>query len=257
MTLVSQIIIDAYRESNLISITATPTALEQAEALRLLNQEVADVYGFECGEMLQTLPLGNVSVVSPQGYPWQWPADAFVPLNANVVCNLPAAQTVNLHPDPQDGSRLAVVNVNSAVFNLTLNANGRKIDGNPTLTLTDPTTQKEWIYDSASASWKIVLPLASTDQMPFPSKYDPLFTILLAARLNPRNGVQMDPQSQMKLSQMMKHFKAQYRQIIPQPSELALLLLPGVREERGYYYYGYGNSQDQFNAGYGYPYWGG
>lgn len=260
MTLVSQIINDAYRESNLIAITAAPTDLEVDEGLRALQRVISSIYGFECGELLRDFPLGNNDVVTPQGYPIQWPTTAFIPLNVRLVFNLDpnSTDTYYLHPNPQNGSRLAFVNANpDKTPVVTLSGNGRLIDGNETTTLDfSVLSEKEWIYDSPSATWKTVTPITLDGEMPFPEKYDDLFLISLAMRLNPRNGVELDPQSQVRLSQLMKHFKAQYRQIIPVGSEPALIITPGIRPQRGYWYgWWYGNSTSQFNSGTPYP-WG-
>src|SRR3546814_13330053 len=90
MTLVSQIITDSFRKSNLIAIGTTPTAAQQTEALRYLNRMVKSVFGDEVGEPLTALPIGSLNIDRPSGYPW-WdtvPAgDWFVPTNTRTVFN--------------------------------------------------------------------------------------------------------------------------------------------------------------------------
>jgi hypothetical protein len=70
MTLVSEIIRDAYRESNLIAITADPTSEEETEGLRLLNRIVSGTYGIDAGEELQVVPIGNNNISRPADYPY-------------------------------------------------------------------------------------------------------------------------------------------------------------------------------------------
>src|SRR3546814_19127941 len=84
MTLVSQIITDSFRKSNLIAIGTTPTAAQQTEALRYLNRMVKPVFGDEVGEPLTALPIGSLTIDRTSGYPW-WDTvpdgDWFVPKN--------------------------------------------------------------------------------------------------------------------------------------------------------------------------------
>jgi hypothetical protein len=49
LTLVSEIITDAFRQSNLVAVGTTPTTEETTEALRYLNRIVKSVFGNEAG----------------------------------------------------------------------------------------------------------------------------------------------------------------------------------------------------------------
>ena len=69
MTTVSQLITDAYRESNLIAVNSSPTSPEQTEALRLLNRVVKSLFGNEMGDPLDTIPLGKGNTQTPSNVP--------------------------------------------------------------------------------------------------------------------------------------------------------------------------------------------
>src|SRR3546814_10171580 len=75
---------------------------------------VKSVFGDEVGEPLTALPIGSLNIDRPSGYPW-WDTvpdgDWFVPKNTRAVFNLEAPLDLYLHPEPDDGSRLAVVDV--------------------------------------------------------------------------------------------------------------------------------------------------
>lgn len=250
-TLLSDIINDAYRESNLTNINSTLTTLQQSEGLRLLLRLIASVYGNEIGENFESFPIGRVNVVSPGGYPPPFPDSRYMPLNIRVPLNLDAARTILLHPNPQDGSRFAVVDENSTVLNVTVNANGRRIEGNPTYNFTTVHSYREWMYDAQTGIWNVVTPLSPTDPMPFPVEFDDYFVIGLAMRLNPRYTQATQTESVERFKDVSRKLKARYHQTIEKPSELGLIMTPNKRPQWGYYYgYGYGDSQAIFNAGY-------
>src|SRR3546814_16812570 len=96
MTLVSQIITDSFRKSNLIAIGTTPTAAQQTEALRYLNRMVKSVFGDEVGETLTALHIGALNIDSTSGYPW-WDTvpdgEWFVPKNNRACFNVVASRS--------------------------------------------------------------------------------------------------------------------------------------------------------------------
>lgn len=231
MTLVSEIITDAYREGNLIPVTQTPTAVEQTEALRLFNRYVKSVYGNEAGDNLQSLAVGINNVQTSRSIPvYNFSSPNFVPLNARLICNLQSPTTVNLHPDPQDGCRLCVIDSSSnfATYPLTIVGNGLKIDGATSVTLNTNGLNKEWFYRADLGSWTTVTGLTLTDTFPFPAEFEDMFTIGLAMRINPRNGVEMDQQTLLNYRRQQSLFKARYRQDIEQMSEDGIVRLSGT-----------------------------
>lgn len=256
MTLVSDIIRDAYRESNLISITADPTDAETAEALRLLNRLVASTRGQEAGEELDQILIGRHNIARPQGFPYYdgvpdstlW----YVPLNARLVLNLTSPQTVYLDPMPIDGARYAVQDKsgNLSTYNLIVHGNGRTIAGAESVTYSTNNVNTEYMYRADTGDWLAVSPLLIDDTFPFPPDFDDLFVIGLAMRLNPRNGAAIDPQSTGAYQRSMRNFKARYRQSQQMVAELALVRTLGTRHR---FYDDTRLGNNLFNSGWGTP----
>jgi hypothetical protein len=235
MALVTEIVKDAYREANLIPITQSPTLDEQTEALRLLNRFVRSIFGNEAGDRLQSFPVGTNNVATTASLPtYNFTGANYVPLNSRLMFNVTAPTTVNLHPDPEDGSRVAVVDAsgNFGTNAVTLNGNGRKIDGASTVLLNSPGVQKEWFYRSDLGSWMAISALGLNDTFPFPLEFEDLFVIGLATRLNPRNGVSIDDQAMMNFRRMRGLFRARYSQSIQMETEDGLIRLTGSRLNR-------------------------
>jgi hypothetical protein len=150
------------------------------------------------------------------------------------MVNIAAATTVNLHPDPEDGSRISVVDSfgNFATNNFTLNGNGRKIDAAATAVLATNNMQKEWFYRADLGQWLAITSLGINDTFPFPIEFEDMFVIGLATRLNPRNGVAIDEQAMMNFRRQRNLFRARYSQSIQQASEEGLTQLTGSRLNR-------------------------
>ncbi len=252
-TILSTLVSDAYRESNITNINSDLTDAQLDEGMRLLVRVIGSVYGNEAGENLLDFPLGNNKVLSPAGYPPEYPANFYMPLNTRAVLNYTSAQQVLLHPYPQDGSRFAAIDENSDPLEVTINANGRLIEGNDTYLFNEIRGYREWIFNSQTGNWNVIAPLMPEDPCPFPPEFDDLFVIGLSMRLNPRYTQDISPQSLQTYKDVLRKFKARYSQRIETGAEPALVLTSGVRRERGYYYgYYYGNATDIFNRGYPY-----
>lgn len=253
MTIVADIIRDAFRESNINAINVNPTAAQQEEALRLLNRLVSSVYGNEAGEQFIPMDLGSNNIQRPQGYPWVSPeelADWYVPENTRLMLNLVNSTTVYLPPLPQDGARFAVVDKsnNLAIKNLVVVGNGRSIENATQLTLNTNGYRANWFYRDDTGNWAKVSPLLQFDDWPFPEDFDDFFVIALALRLNPRNGAALSPESMEVYKDGLRNFKARYSQTHPQPAELALFYPNMVNRYYGMYGGDAGNSL--FEVGY-------
>lgn len=254
MTLISTIIRDAYRESNLIPITSDPTADEMTEGLRLLNRYVLALIGNDAGDPLVSIPIGNHNISRPAGYPGysgQPYSDWFAPVNARLILNLVDTQTVYLAPNPEDGARFAFFDGsnNLAIYPLIVNANGATIAGDTSQTFNTNGDNGEYFYRADTNDWALVSPLLSDSSSPFPSKFDDVLIVGLAMRLNPRNGVAANPQSIAAYKDNLRKFKAQYNQTIEVGSELGMVRTPGAKRQWRYY----GDPQE---FSYGYPrYW--
>ena len=257
MTLVSQLITDAYRQSNLLAIDTVPTTAQQTEALRYLNRIVKSVFGNEAGDPFEAFPIGRNNISRPSGYPWydQTPDnDWFVPKNTRVILNLDAPVNLYLHPAPDDGSRFAALDVsdNLSTYNVVVSGNGMLIEDAFNITLSADGTDKEWFYRADLGNWMLYAPLTSNLEFPFPEEFDDYFITLLAIRLNPAYGVQLDPQSNLVFARAGRQLRARYTQNIQEPSELALLRMPRTAYDRDSYgnRYGYYNPNALFDKGY-------
>lgn len=237
MTTASQIITDAYRQSNVLAIGTQPTADQQTEALRYLNRIVKSVFGNEAGDQLEAFPIGRKDISRPSGYPW-WNTvpdnNWWVPKNTRLMCNVEETIPIYLHPDPDDGSRFAVIDVaeNFSTFPMTVHGNGRLIEGATSIVLNTDGFDKEWFYRADLGNWQIYSPLVLADTFPFPEEFDDFFITLLAVRLNPSYGVELSGQSQSVFNRAAKQLKARYTQNIPVRSELGLLRMPKVAYDR-------------------------
>ena len=223
MTLVSEIITDAYRISNLLAIGTTPTAAQQTEALRYLNRIIKSVFGNEAGDPLTAFPIGRNGITRPGGYPWwdQVPDDDwFVPKNYRLMLNLEAPVNLYLHPDPDDGSRFALIDVsgNLSVYNATVYGNGRLIENSSVITLNVDNTDSEWFYRADLANWTKYAPLLDSDTFPFPVEFDDYFVTLLAMRLNPSYGAALSEEAVMVHRRSKRQLQARYTQAIQMPS---------------------------------------
>lgn len=221
MTLISSLITDAYREGNIIPLRKTPDADMVTEALRLYNQNISSIYGGEAGENLTDWTLGTFNVDEPgftdprDSYSIQRPG-----INRRLLATNTVALTVYLTPYPQDGSRMGIADPfgRLATVPVTLDANGRTIEGSATKILNTNNTFQEWFYRADKGDWVKLTSLLSTDENPFPEEFDAFFYIGLAMRLNPRHGREMNPQTATVFKQQRNQFIARYLQA--QPLEL-------------------------------------
>lgn len=257
MTLVSQIIVDAYRMSNLLAISTAPTTAQQDEALRYLNRIVKSVFGNEAGDPLTAFPVGNNNYQRPSGYPW-WNTvpdnDWFVPKNTRVVLNVNTADiNLYLHPAPDNGSRFAAIDQSGtlATYPVTVYGNGATIEGQLSLILNTNDFDAEWFYREDLGDWTRYSPLLASDNFPFPEEFDDYFIALLAMRLNPAYGTSMDDQSAAVMQRSGKQLRARYTQVIQTRSELGLIRHSKVaadRDQWGNQYWLY-QPNDMFDKG--------
>lgn len=216
MTLLSSIIADAYRESNLIAIGRDPTTAQVTEGLRLLNALFSAVLGDEAGEQLYDWPLGNYGretddttlTAQHRMHPT---------INRRLIVANEEAVTVYFTPAPQDGSRMAIADPMGilATYPVTINANGRTIEDASTVTLNTNGLFREWFYRADLGDWVQITSKLSTEEMPFPADFDNFFITYLALRLNPRYGRMLDEQSQAIFRAERKKFVSRYLQSQP------------------------------------------
>lgn len=218
MTLISSLITDAFREGNILPLGKNPNTNQTTEALRLYNQNILSIYGNDAGENLIDWTLGTFNVDEPGFvelrtlYAIQRPS-----INRRLLATNTAALTVYLTPYPQDGSRMGIVDPfgRLATVPVTLDANGRTIEGAAIKLLNINGTNQEWFYRADKGDWVKLTSLLATDQNPFPEEFDAFFSIGLAMRLNPRYGREMDPQTATVFKQQRNSFMARYLQAQP------------------------------------------
>lgn len=218
MTLISSIITDAFREANIIPLSASPTTEQTTEALRLLNAGFSAVYGGQAGEALSDWPLGNYGREnSAYDLPLTVIQIQHPPINRRLIAVNEAAITVYLPVHPQDGARVAIIDPYGRLttYPVTLDGNGRTIAGSPTITLNTNGLSREWFYRADLGQWVQLTSKLSTDEMPFPADFDTYWTISLAMRLNPRYGRTMDEQSALVYRTESQKFVARYLQSLP------------------------------------------
>lgn len=256
MTVVSKIISDAYRLTNLTALGTAPNLAQQNEGLDYLNRLVKSVYGYEAGEPLQPIPIGRNNIERPQGFPYfeglpdnNW----VVPVNHQLMLNLTSPLTFYLHPMPQDGARLALSDLsgNLSTNPATLVGNGRKIEGQTSLVINTDNVYIAWFYRADTGSWERVTNLTISDNMPFPEEFDDMFIILLAARINPSYAQGLDEQSSLLLRRLRTQFRARYKQVTPVNSEAGLIVMPHsdrLRDRYADWWYDYDPSS-LFNVG--------
>ena len=218
MTLISSIIADSFREGNIIALGMSPTVNQSTEALRLLNALFSSIYGDEAGELLQDWPLGNFGRESTaQDIPTTDHRIDRPSINRRLIAVNEEAKTVYLTLQPQDGARMGITDPFSRLASVpvTLDANGRTIEGASTLLLNTNGLNREWFYRADLSQWVRLTSKADTDEMPFSAEFDNYFITCLAMRLNPRYGRSMDQQSAMIYKADRRKFVSRYLQSMP------------------------------------------
>lgn len=218
MTLVSTIILDAFRESNILALAKAPTADQSTEALRLYSRVITGIYTGDGGERLQDWPLGNFGR-QPNSADWLPPADQlfYPPINRRLIASAVAPVETYLTPFPQDGARMGIADPFNrlAAFPVTLNANGRIIENDMAIVLNTNGTERQWIYRADLARWVRITDILEDGENPFPPEFDTMFIVLLAMRLNSRYGRMLDDQTIASLKENKQQFVARYIQSLP------------------------------------------
>lgn len=220
MALVSDLITYAYREVNLIGVGKTPPTDQVSEGLRLFNELVTFLVGGVAGEYFQDWMLGpfgqNPNQFSDVYY-FSEEITARPPINSRMIATQDIAKTIWLPLEPSDGSRIAIADPHSrlATYPITLDANGRVIEGADTLLLDTDGLNAAWFYRADLANWVRVSSLALDDVSPFPADFDAMMYILLAMRLVPPSGRKFNEMSAAVLTEQRRQFLARYAQNAP------------------------------------------
>lgn len=226
MTLVSTIITSAYRETNLVPLVGTPTALEAAEGLARLNSIIRSVIGNEAGNDLRDLHIdGDFSQVSQ--------CSSSIPDDVRLILNLESTRTLQADPTPVDGQRLAVIDVlgNLATYPLTIDGNGRLIEGAATVTLNTNSEARQWMYRADIGNWVKITTLVESDSLPFPEDFDDYFITALALRLAPRHSTKLGDESLAAHKRSRGQLRARYNK----PRTIRSDLTPRTSNPNTYY----------------------
>ena len=230
MTTNRDIINDAYREAGITGLDENPEASMLEEALRRLNTLYKSLFGTELGEPLTSVNYGQSGLTNNFAKNEDRSSDinsTFVPSNSRIVLNIGAATTLFLPPNPRDGARFGIIDNggNLATYNLTVNANGRKIESANSLVLNTNLVNREWFYRADLGSWTRIIDIVVDDPAPLPLEFDDLLTTMLAIRVNPRHGATTSDEMVEALKRIRRIFRARYRQVSEQNSEAGLYRL--------------------------------
>lgn len=96
---------------------------------------------------------------------------------------------------------------------LTLDGNGRLIDGAPQQQFETPVPVQQWIYRADLATWLTASNMALLDQMPFPQEFDDFFICAGSRRLAPRYNKITSAETLATAQLTLMRFQARYRQM--------------------------------------------
>jgi hypothetical protein len=212
--LATQAIERAYRQAAIKRIGASFTSDEYNEGLDHLNGFIDSLFGAEIGEQLtdvqvpliqrttndpnanfnQGFPSNLTNIDQPIGAVEDTSVDQYVLApNSRVLNRITTPQTVFFPQNPQDGARISIVNT-GATATMTLDGNGRRIDGANTASFLSSGTQITYFYRADLGEWKPITQLTLTDTLPLPAEFDRLLicgtAISLTAldEINPTQG---------------------------------------------------------------------
>lgn len=215
--LVSEAITAGYREADIITIGTEPTEDEYAEALGRLNDFRLKLFGSEFGENLEDWPVPTPTGVGvPENLVSPDLSSTFYLMprvNSRLLVKVTANTTIKFPENPTDGSRVMFRDVGSTSVDVTLDGNGRLIDGQATQVDTPQMFNgKQWFYRADLGSWQVVATLALTDTLPLPEEYNDLFICYIAIRMSPRNAQAASDDTKGLFKELLKQAKARYRQ---------------------------------------------
>lgn len=226
MTTLTSIINSAFREGGIVAVGDTPGTNEAAEALPILINLINSIFHDELGEFLTIYNVGSNGVTYPSDC--DHTVSLKIPANSRLICNLSSPTTLYLPPAPEDGTMVAFKDNrgNFATNPLTIDGNGRLVNGGYTAVLNTNSYGMTWIYLIDSGQWAPIPSLSlGSDFSPFPSIYDDMLSIMLLVRIAPRYGASVAEETLSTLNRLKKKFKTQYKVRKEQNSEIGLLYL--------------------------------
>ena len=227
MTTARDIVSEALREGGILALGETLEAASLTEGLSRLNTLIRGLLGIELGENLKVYNIGANGLETPEAIDADisyYVSTSYVPSNTFLHANLEQDGIVYLNPTPDDGARLAVLDLsnNFATNNLTLDANGKLIEGSATLTLSTNGAKTEWFYRADQGNWVKVLDLEASDPIPFPEEFSELLINGLALRLVHLYGQEVRPETVAAYQSAKSRFRARYLQTKEVMSDIGL-----------------------------------
>jgi len=237
-TLVSEIVVQAFREGNFTAVGETTTAEELMEAVPRLNNFISALLGTDLGEQYRDWyvpqawnparplrhPLTPAGDNAESAEPWAYP-----PANVRLMAKLSAPRTLFFPPNPSDGARMAFVDLGSTASTVTLSGNDRLIEnaaGSPVAAVgaaPASLTGFRWLYRADLGTWVRLRTLQATDSVPLPPEFDDLLIAGLCIRLAPRFGVkEIDPAIIERREDMLGRLKRRYKQSERMPTTMEM-----------------------------------
>jgi hypothetical protein len=215
MTTIRKIVTKAFRESGVIAVGSEPEAEEFAEGLDTLNTMLLTLFGHQLGEPLEDFYSPNLN------------ENDAVSANYRIVLNDTSPTTIKLDEYPAAGARVAIIDNlrNLSTYPLTIDANGKRIDGGAVTTVSTAGANQIWFYRDDLAEWVSVGNIEANGNSPLPAEFDDFLVTMLAWRLNPRFGAQTSEATLEVLKTLQSQFSARYKQSRQMDSELGLLNL--------------------------------
>lgn len=250
MTAIGEIIEDAFFQAGMVTETQHATPTQATKAMKSLQRLINAMTGTDAGEQQQDWPLGNYGRQSPEQICLTTEQLTNPPINRRLLATNEEATTLYLSAWPQDGARMTLADPfgRLATVPVTLDGNGRTIEGASSVVINTNGTYRTWFYRSDLGDWKRIAPLTITDDFPFPEQFDQMFIIYLGVQLNPSYGKSLDPANAAMLKQNRQEFISRYVLSLPLDIDDSIswpfLSRQGYDAQRAF------SSPDNFNRGY-------
>lgn len=152
-----------------------------------------------------TIANGSATAAPNINAPWA--------LTATAILSGTAGNSIATTKSTAAGSWAATTLLGGVVGSIiTLDGNGRLINGAPTQQLYTPVAPTEWFYRADLGSWLPRFDMSLTDEMIFPSDLDDFFICALAKRLAGPYGKVTSNETIEMAQRTLKRLQARYRQ---------------------------------------------
>lgn len=222
----------AYREAAIKRIGDVPNADEYTEGLDRLNGFLASLFGAEIGRLLTDVqaPLVQRAADQPsaefhQNFPdnlsnLDQPIGAMetlmagqrvLPPNSRILWRGTAPDTLFFPQAPEDGARMSIVDTGASAP-LTLNGNGRRINGTNTAIFAPGAPTVTYFYRADLANWIPLIDLTLTDALPLPPEFNRLIICGTAISLTALDEIKPTEGTLFMFNRLLKRCKERYLQ---------------------------------------------